>query len=106
MIGTESSMSKKVTFLELATFAGIAPLASGYMEAYCRKSPELAHAYTFEKISLPVKTPFEAVLKQLIDSDADVFGFSCYVWNMGLMRRLLRALISRKPDAYVMLGGP
>lgn len=99
-------MSKKVTFLELTVFAGILPLASGYMEAYCRKDPELAAQLRFEKISLPVATQYEDVLAALERSDSDVYGFSCYVWNVGMVRRLLAALIASKPNAVFILGGP
>src|SRR5262249_15762232 len=39
-------------------------------------------------------------------SDADIYAFSCYLWNMGLVRSLIRSLREAKPEAYFMLGGP
>ena len=45
-------MNRKVTFIELAVLPGVVPLASGYMEAVCRKDPALAASSNFEKISL------------------------------------------------------
>jgi radical SAM superfamily enzyme YgiQ (UPF0313 family) len=99
-------MPKKVVFLELTVFPNILPLASGYMEAYARKDPALAEAYGFEKISLPVATPEADVLAQLETADADVYAFSCYVWNAALMRRLVAALLAWKPSASFILGGP
>ncbi|MGH9347723.1 MAG: hypothetical protein ACRD26_10705 [Vicinamibacterales bacterium] len=39
-------------------------------------------------------------------SDGDVYGFSCYVWNAGLVRRVLSRLRSEKPEAQFLLGGP
>jgi radical SAM superfamily enzyme YgiQ (UPF0313 family) len=99
-------MSRKVTFIELPIFSGVLPLASGYMEACCRKAPLLAATFLFEKISLEVKTPYEHVLSALKKSDADVYAFSCYVWNTGLVRRLLSALLEAKPQSYFVLGGP
>lgn len=97
---------KKVTFLELPVFSGVAPLASGYMEAYSRKDPVIESSFQFEKISLPVKTPYVEVLSALESSAADVYAFSCYLWNTGLVRRLLDALLAAKPDRYYLLGGP
>ncbi|MGH9347722.1 MAG: hypothetical protein ACRD26_10700 [Vicinamibacterales bacterium] len=47
---------KRIVFVEFPVFSGVVPLASGYMEAYCRKDPELAAQYSFEKVSLPVKS--------------------------------------------------
>src|SRR5882672_2467626 len=99
-------MANKVTLVELPVFAGVAPLASAYMEAYSRKDPVLADAYTFEKVSLPVKSDYEDVWRAIERSDADVYGFSCYVWNTGLVRRLVRRLQAEKPRAHIMLGGP
>jgi len=98
--------NKKVTFVELPVFSGILPLVSGYMEACCRKHPELVSAYQFEKISLTVGTPYEEVISTLIDSRADVYAFSTYVWNSGMVRRLVNALLEARPLAYIMLGGP
>jgi radical SAM superfamily enzyme YgiQ (UPF0313 family) len=98
--------TQKVTFIELPVFSGVVPLASGYMEAYSRKDPLLESSFQFEKISLPVKTPYAEVLSALEQSDADVYAFSCYVWNTRLVRRLLNALLAAKPDAYYLLGGP
>ena len=99
-------MSHKVAFVELPVFAGVVPLASGYMEAYCRTDPELVSAYRFEKISMTVKTPYRDVLTALERADADVYAFSCYVWNSAQMRRLLAALKASKPNAHFVLGGP
>lgn len=97
---------RKVALVELPVFSGVIPLVSGYLEAYCRKDPETAGAYEFEKISLPVKTPYREVLAALERADADVYAFSCYVWNTRLVRRLLDALTAAKPEAHFMLGGP
>lgn len=51
-------MSRTVLFVELPAFAGVVPLASGYVEAYARKDPLLTQAFRCQKISLPVKMPF------------------------------------------------
>src|SRR5215510_8132124 len=99
-------MSRKVTFIELPVFSGVVPLASGYMEVCCQKDPLLSTSFLFEKISLAVMTPYEQIISTLKNSDADVYAFSCYVWNSGLARRLLSALLEAKPQSYFMLGGP
>lgn len=98
--------SNKVTFVELPVFSGVVPLASGYMEAYCRTDPLLAASFEFEKISLVVNTPYEEVLATLQQSDAGVYAFSCYVWNSGLVRRLVDALLVSRPHSHFVLGGP
>src|SRR5688500_2934358 len=99
-------MTRRVTFLELTVFDRIIPLASGYMEACARKDPVLRDAYTFEKHSFLVRTPAEDLLATLKQSDADVYAFSCYVWNAALVRKLVAALLAVKPRSYFILGGP
>jgi tRNA A37 methylthiotransferase MiaB len=97
---------RKVTFIEQTVFNGVLPLVSGYLQACVQKDPTLAAEYGFEHQSLHVSTPFESVLQGLVDSRADVYAFSCYVWNMRKVRALVAALRERRPDAYFILGGP
>jgi radical SAM superfamily enzyme YgiQ (UPF0313 family) len=99
-------MSRKVTFVELTLFSGVVPLASGYMEVCCRKDPVLDRSFLFEKASFTVETEYGQILSTLKNSDADVYAFSCYVWNSGLVRRLLAALLEAKRQSHFMLGGP
>jgi tRNA A37 methylthiotransferase MiaB len=100
------SMKRKVAFLELPVFNGVLPLASGYMQSYAARSPELREAYEFQKYSMGVKASFETICSTMLDADANVYALSCYVWNSGVMKRLLPILLENKPDAYVVLGGP
>lgn len=96
----------KVVFVELTVFANVLPLASGYMEAYCRKDPALAGTVTFDKISMPISAPYDDILNVIENSDGHVYAFSCYVWNTGRVRRLVDALSTSRPNAYIILGGP
>jgi radical SAM superfamily enzyme YgiQ (UPF0313 family) len=98
--------ARRIVLIEFPVFVGVVPLVSGYIEACCRKDPDIAASWEFEKISLPVKTPYEKVVSTLARTDADVYAFSCYVWNIGLVRRVLSVLRAAKPDAYFLLGGP
>jgi hypothetical protein len=100
------AQKRHVTFVEFPVFSGVVPLASGYMEAYCRTDAELVASFEFEKLSLPVRTPFSDCLAQLQHCNADVYAFSCYVWNTRLVRRLVDALLVTNPAAVYILGGP
>src|SRR5262245_18724135 len=96
----------RVTFVELPTYEGVVPLASGYMEAVCRADADLASRCRFEKISLAVKTPWRDVLSVLQQRDANIYAFSCYVLNSGLVRRLVDGPLETQPRARCILGGP
>ncbi|HEX2208299.1 MAG TPA: radical SAM protein [Longimicrobium sp.] len=99
-------MKKKVVFVELTIYERIFPLVSGYMQAYACKDPAIAAAYDFEQFTTSVKAPLDDVLPRLIRSAGDIYAFSCYVWNMALVRRVVAGLRAARPDARILLGGP
>ena len=97
-------MKQRVALYEFPVFSGVFPLASGYLESWARLNPQVRDAFEFEKYSLSVSRP--DIMAQVDAVEADVYTFSCYVWNMGLVKRILRSLHSRRPHARVILGGP
>lgn len=46
------------------------------------------------------------VLEELYQRKADVYLFSCYIWNIEMVLRLVRDLRKLRPDAVIGLGGP
>jgi len=93
-----------VAFIELTVFAGVYPLASGYMRGVASQNERVRDAYDFEIQSICInKARFEDELAKI---DADVYAVSCYVWNMGLVCRWLPKLLAQRPSAKVILGGP
>lgn len=96
----------KVVLVELTVYQGIMPLASGYLQSYASQDPRIRAGCRFEKHSIAVETPYEEVVRTLRARDGDVYAFSCYLWNIGLVRRVLAALQESHPQAYYILGGP
>lgn len=45
----------------------------------------------------------EEILARLLEQQADVLAFSCYIWNIGMVKRLLLRLAGK---ATIVLGGP
>jgi hypothetical protein len=97
---------KKVTFVELPVFERMIPLASGYLQAYSQADQAVREAYQFEHYTAVVRTARETVIRDLIGAAADIYAFSCYVWNIGLVRQAVSALRTARPQAQIMLGGP
>jgi radical SAM superfamily enzyme YgiQ (UPF0313 family) len=95
-----------VQFVELTVQKNVLPLTSGYLQAYACTNREVAAHYTFSQLSERLVTPPAHILRQLLDSNASIFAFTCYVWNMGLVRDLVGALADARPDARIVLGGP
>lgn len=46
------------------------------------------------------------VLARLVAANADLYGFSCYIWNIEEMLSLARDLKLLRPHAHILLGGP
>ncbi len=42
----------------------------------------------------------------LLQEEAEVYGFSCYLWNMELTLKLAEMLKIARPNALIFLGGP
>jgi len=53
-----------------------------------------------------INEPQNGILEKLYMSDADVYGFSCYIWNIGRILELCQNLKRLKPDCKIFLGGP
>ena len=47
-----------------------------------------------------------SILARLVDERADVYGFSCYIWNITEMLSIATDLKRLLPDAKVVFGGP
>ena len=46
------------------------------------------------------------LLQALYEANADLYGFSCYIWNITEMLALAQSLKALRPDARIVLGGP
>ncbi|MFF7934454.1 radical SAM protein [Streptomyces sp. NPDC007940] len=92
--------------VEIPTYENILPLASGYIQACAQEDIEVGPAHTFEIVSYPVTDDRHKLLEELSGKYADVYTFSCYIWNMKLVSWLLKELRDRQPDAHYLLGGP
>jgi tRNA A37 methylthiotransferase MiaB len=97
---------KQVTFVELSIYERITPIVSGYLQAYASTDTDLTRDHAFATYSASIRTPLHSIISGVLRHAADVYAFSCYVWNMGLMRRVIAAVRSARPDAHIILGGP
>jgi len=98
--------AKRVTLVELSVYENTVPLVSGYLQVYASQDPAIVENYDFDIYSRSLRDDLDEMAESLVERDADIYAFSCYIWNMGVVRRLLRRLLERRPDAYYLLGGP
>jgi len=62
--------------------------------------------YYPEVIEVNLRDRRDEVLQQLYSRKADVYGFSCYIWNITEMISLAADLKSLLPNAKIIFGGP
>ena len=102
----ENNTTKKVTLVEINVFEDMVPLVSGYLQAYACADPMLKNNWEFIKYTSNTKIPAKKIVEDLMQYDSDLFAFSCYLWNMELVKEILTPLMERNPNAYFLLGGP
>jgi hypothetical protein len=97
---------KGVTLAEFPVLEGLTPLASGYLHAYATADSSLAADYGFHTFVHPATTSPDELTRKLVAQESDIYAFSCYVWNMRLIRKLVKELREARPSAHILLGGP
>lgn len=81
----------------------IIPYSVGMLQAYVQQHAPRPERYTF---LLPVYRRM-AVADAVADLlDADIVGFSMYVWNANLSLAIARELKRQRPDVCIVFGGP
>ncbi|MCG5216062.1 B12-binding domain-containing radical SAM protein [Streptosporangium sp. KLBMP 9127] len=96
----------KACLVELSVYPNTLPLASGYLQTYAQQDPEVASTYDFTIYAPEVNTSVRDLVDQLLAIEADVYGLSCYLWNMRRIMDVMKELVRLRPDAYFILGGP
>ena len=72
----------------------------------CLRSPLLRAGFSVEIVEKNLKDRRDEVLQALYLARADVYGFSCYIWNLTEMLALAEDLKSLLPNAKMVFGGP
>lgn len=95
---------KRVAFIELNLIGRSLPLVSGYLHASALESELIRDNYCFEYYSRYIGG--DDSFSKIAQIEADVYAFSCYVWNMGLVKKAVEYFEEKYPEAHFILGGP
>jgi len=76
-------------------------LAIRYLKKYCE-----SHIEGISIAEFTINDNINNILKKLYSLDADIYGFSCYIWNISLILDICSSLKKAKPEAVIILGGP
>lgn len=53
-----------------------------------------------------IKDDIKQIINYIILHDYDLVGFSCYIWNIEIIKQVLLQLKKQKPNLLILLGGP
>ncbi len=53
-----------------------------------------------------INDTFSKIIKRLALEKADIYAFSCYIWNIEIIKKLCVDLKKIKPECSIWLGGP
>jgi len=62
--------------------------------------------YSFEKLEFSLADSPEFIVRRLASSGAEFYGFSTYIWNVEIVRRLVGYVRSAFPETLTAVGGP
>lgn len=72
----------------------------------CLRAPLERDGFEVVLSESTLRDRFSHVLEHLWRENADVYGFSCYIWNLTEVLKLSKALHEIRPHARIVLGGP
>ncbi|MFS1511415.1 B12-binding domain-containing radical SAM protein [Chengkuizengella sp. SCS-71B] len=75
-------------------------LALRYLKAFSEKD------FDIQMAEFTIKDPVMNIVSDLYQKDADVIGFSCYIWNIEETITVIEMLKKIKPELKIVLGGP
>lgn len=88
-------------------------LNSQYIHAspapWCLKAGVAQYARRPHRVAIvegTVNESADTLAARLTTDPAPIYGFCCCIWNITVVRRLVRRLRAVRPDAYIIYGGP
>ena len=77
-------------------------LALPMLAASCANIPDSSCAIR----EFTINEPHEQLLRNIVAQQADLVGFSCYIWNIDQTLRLIADLKRITPETIIAVGGP
>ena len=76
-------------------------IAVRYLTRFCNRT-----GMECDFCEFTINEPKDIIIQKLYMSDCDVYGFSCYIWNIGRVLAICKNLKQLKPQCTIILGGP
>ncbi|MBQ2767459.1 MAG: DUF4080 domain-containing protein [Clostridia bacterium] len=92
--------------MKIALFAVNGGYTHTNLAIRCLRQTLASEGFSVSLIEHNLRDRTDSMLDALIAAQADVYGFSCYIWNLPVMLTLAADLRALRPDAIIWLGGP
>lgn len=92
--------------MKIALFAVNGGYTHTNLAIRCLRRGLAAEGFAVELIEHNLRDRTDAMLDALVAAEADLYGFSCYIWNLPVMLTLAADLKALRPDTVIWLGGP
>ncbi|MDD3852955.1 MAG: DUF4080 domain-containing protein [Syntrophomonadaceae bacterium] len=76
-------------------------LALAYLSTYCQDE-----RWQLQTREYTINDSHLNILTSLYELQADVLCFSCYIWNIDMIQRLISDIKKVQPHIFIILGGP
>lgn len=61
---------------------------------------------TTQILEFTINHRYSIILKELFNASADIYLFSCYIWNVRFIQDIAAQLKKLRPNAHIVVGGP
>jgi radical SAM superfamily enzyme YgiQ (UPF0313 family) len=62
--------------------------------------------YPVDIIELTIKDDEKQIINTILETQPDIVGFSVYIWNVEIIKQILKKIRNDHPDIILILGGP
>ncbi len=92
--------------MKIVLFAMNGSFSHSNLAIRCLRDPLERSGFEVVLIEHTLRDRTAHILEHLYREKADIYGFSCYIWNVEPMLTLAQTLGSLLPDSKIVLGGP
>ncbi len=92
--------------MKIVLFAMNGSFSHSNLAIRCLREPLERAGFEVVLIEHTLRDRTAHILEHLYRENADIYGFSCYIWNIESMLTLAETLKSLIPESRIVLGGP
>lgn len=93
---------KKITIVSIASKNIHKQLSGWCLKAYLEENS----SFKANVLETTINDNYYDILGTIMATNPDILGFSCYIWNISLVKKLIKAIKQLDKNVTIILGGP